>query len=414
MKNPAAGTISQWAGLMLPMCAFNLDNVKTTPEEFYMKAAFDVPFVSAHIELTSGDAIRVVWARCGDSLCVVLGGARNARACTSVFEGWKSPQDPVLIDGTHAWFDSQANEIITRIITPNLPGCADLHIVGYSAGGCIGEYIALKIGAVKPTFPIYLQLFGSPKSMSYALSYKAIILCARYQCWYLSDDPIPTLPVQSDTDSRVAWVIGSRHVRRWDSFWRAVKGAELQGVNTWGLSIGGSQAAAFSLSNIVSFYLQQNVDRSSPHHVETYNSRFAAALAVVPVPVQQPDVPSPAPRLPSVTIATQQEAAVERVFNQIQHEQIVRPVDVPPRFRVLAVRRGKIWSVEFAGQQVGISPSKKHARQTARTLNAFLDSYLTIAVADPAAMLDQLNGFFQAASDPSSGVVPTMNTTVVP
>ena len=119
----------------------------------------------------------------------------------------------------------------------------------------------------------------------------------------------------------------------------------------------------------------------------------------------------PAPRVavPPFAVIDRQVAVTQRVINQAQEVQLNRGLVIPSGDHVRAVKRGSIWLVVWMGYTLATLPRKKHARQLARTMNAFLDSYQTSALVDPASLLESLSLYAALAVDPAGDFIPPLN-----
>jgi len=88
------------------------------------------------------------------------------------------------------------------------------------------------------------------------------------------------------------------------------------------------------------------------------------------------------------------------------------PVSIPTGQTFTAFRNEGIWMIAFGDSIVAIAPTKRRARALARLGNEFLRRLLVQAVVDPDVMETQLAAWLTSAQDPTSGIVPTLQTTI--
>jgi hypothetical protein len=118
----------------------------------------------------------------------------------------------------------------------------------------------------------------------------------------------------------------------------------------------------------------------------------------------------------AATASRQLRQETQRIFTAVQAAQQVQdkqPAAVPRGLRFKAVRWGRMWGVVLGDRCMSYGVRKRAARRLAGELNASFDDILGQAVVNGDNFKAIVADFLAAAADPTSGVSPRINTTLV-
>jgi len=291
----------------------------------------------------------------------------------------------------------------------------ELRIVGHSAGGCIGLAL-LGYLATQNVFPSTRSVlsFGSPKPGT--ADFTGALRGKRFTRMFLPIDPVPLFPPSLDDTLASGTVLTAPFVRTSSLFVQPNGGVELTGQFAFADQVIPSQARITPFTSLADWILNYDQGGAGLHSVQAYTIWFDGQFQASQGGGDW-DTPTreSGPQLVTAPNSQQQNAYETRVRNAISAQaaiQNVQPVSVPKIVQLQAVNIGGQWAVVFGTDIVTIEASKKHARAVARLGNIWLDRVLTSAVVSPSALISNLTQFLQSAQDPTSGISPTLNTSL--
>lgn len=346
-------------------------------------------------------------------ICLVLiDGVRNQTMAQLVIDGYSGGFFESTPDPRNLYFEDEAHLIADDMTRLGLWGSELTLFAGYSAGGAV----AMHMPFYRPfprTGPQLMRAvsFGAPRASGPSRTTEMGVIAQRER-YFFFDDPIAAFPLRSGTYTWLPFLIGSRPARRWANFVHPTSGIQINAdlgytyVNDpTGVVIDAPTAFDVWLNGL-------NSEALSPHNLTRYISAFPAAVETgrshtgqIPGPQERPE------SLPPREISAQERRTVNLV-RELQQTQDETPLVIPRERLAIAYRQGRVWYVAFGGTVIMSTPSRRRARGAANELNAFLRRMQSTAIVDPAAVTAQMEAYLAAASDPTSGIRPTLNTTI--
>jgi len=228
------------------------------------------------------------------------------------------------------------------------------------------------------------------------------------------NDPIPAIPPRIDEFPVAAFLFPPPVVRLFGQY---VQGAGGFVLTPGGLFSPGQQPPFFRatlVADLGAFILSQLTSASSGHQISQYIARLTLSL---PPPDRTAIITQrPASQEPiALRDSTEGRRATESVvvaLRGLQQAQDAAPVNVPQPQRFTAYRQGDMYAVSLGNLTVALCTRKKHALAMKNAGNAWLQFMQTMAVVDTNALLAQFTAYIAAASDPTGGFRPVMNTQI--
>jgi len=364
-------------------------------------------------EFVPGDVLNLAYYVGGNSsrLIFYIDGIGNDLQAADIIAGYSDTS--VLLrpsqGTTNTFFLRQADRILSKLNTfRTVPEFVDF--VGYSAGGATALVLRSSVALAGSLAKMKIFTYGSPRSFGGAgrdAADRAAIV--RYMT---PDDPIPLVPLDVGDNPHLATFVPAPVLMAWATFAHTQGGMQINGDGTTEARALPVNAAAFPVSSVVSWLWSQENDSANAHAIARYVAYLSVGVTTRPAPAQQlgglgggEDFDVPARRQ-----VNRERARVETAIQTQGRQQNIVEEVVPDAQLFKAVRIGRVWWVAFGDRLIVAAPIKKRARHLARAGNDFLRSLPKQAVVDPQGLSDQLTAFLQAAADPASGFVPTINS----
>lgn len=369
----------------------------------------EVTFATAN----PGSPTNLAWYYGGNNLrrIFLIDGVRNSYQASALINGYTASGFTGGAAPVNEYVLAQRNLIGGAIGFDTLSRQENLDFVGYSAGGAVCQALAHRMLQYEFRPKMKCATFGSPRAG--VTSFGNVLNVLPIARWMNSADPIPLVPLRLQDAPQIAVVLTLNTVLAWSAFVHTQGGISINPDNTTSPAIVGPRAAASPIGSISNWYFGVEDDPSNAHSLTTYVSNLQGIVRVEQLPASV--VADEAPREHSTAVRRQE---VNQQRNRIQvaifdqaSNQTERPIQTPELLLLRAFRQGRVWYVSFNDQIVITAGPEKRARHIARAGNDFLRSLQKQAVVDPSAILEQLTQFFALAQDPTTGFVPTINTT---
>jgi hypothetical protein len=344
------------------------------------------------------------------NMCVFISGVKTQAAGEGVWNGYTGTGTPFSIGPyDNDYLVGIATDLFNRL-SPFISRRRNVWIVGYSAGGVVGEILRRLILASAPDTVISLTGVGSPKFQK-----DIDVRQGQGDETYLitcDDDPVPLIPPSVSVWDRVMaglnyWQ-GERiqHFKPWPS-----------GTNidpTGGFTGGASPARLPTppLTAIGSWLNQANQGVLTVHSIEVYQARISLATGTMSAPPATAPVAPPAFNPAPATVAVIRGAITtsqQTIFTD-GNRQNANPVVIPDDRLFTARRRGKVWRVYFGDVEIATAPKRKRALALKNEGNAFIRRLQNEAIVNADALAQCWSDYLAVASDPTSGFVPALNT----
>jgi Lipase (class 3) len=343
-----------------------------------------------------------------DVVVVLIDGATTFQMGLSCLSGFFQ----VSPAGFNTWANDAAQALYNELLrVGRWQSTASFVVGGYSAGGMVGTLLADQRWRRDVTRRVGIHTFGSPRVTTRALADSEENLpCVR---WMSTDDPIPLLPLRF---ADAPWVVAVQGpiaaiqagtYCHWAGGWELIPGqvgrrAELP-----------STAAVSPVSSLGAWLTSSDQAIVGSHSIGGYSQAMILEYNLIvnananPLRWSPPEVSDTQQR----RFYNQQQREVAASIASAEERQNAYPVQIPQGNVWVAVRLGRVWTVQFGGVQVAISRSKKAAKGLARLMNEAFRRLQRTAVVDPNALTTQLDGYLVAASDPTGAFRPVLNTT---
>jgi hypothetical protein len=347
----------------------------------------------------------------GQNVFIFVAGITTNAQGQQVLTGYSGTVATFSAGNENAQFATWATQIYNQLsILPVAP--ITVYMAGHSAGGGV----CLAMAGTKPwpagtTFNI--STFGSPKILTQAgLTAPNYLPLLNSVClWTNYDDAIPAFPPRQtysffSTNSGFTYNM----INRMNLFLRTPYGKILNqdlSVSNGNVS---TEPLPSSMDDFATWFAQNGNYPDSGHNILVYASRLSAAYALASTPQNAPPpVPNP-PLTPPVTAASARVAMapVQSVYVTNERAQNVQTPLIPTSNTFQAKRVAKIWYVYFGGVAISAGPRRKTAQGLARAGNDFIRRLQRQGAVDATNLSDQWTLFIDLATDPTSGIVPTL------
>ena len=347
--------------------------------------------------------------RTGELTHLFIGGLITQSECQRV---WNDYRDSRWTLPNGNVYTGVAAEYAAQVISKVVDGVWDggrLNVYAHSFGGCVMLPLFRTLFSRVPDLQKYEFIsYGSPKPEGTGgfTSFPSYFH-ARY---VNNDDPVPLFPYDPGVWSQVMFWGGTNARARLAAFVHGNRCIEITGDGTTSVQERPRAAAANPSSSIQAWLSASGAGQVTAHSISSYRFRLtqpadappAPSVGQVPGNLAVQAIPS-GPELASVT---------QNVVNTILTDSSVRagvPVVIPDTrlFHVAHVK--PLWHVLFGGVEVATSLNKKRARGLARIGNDFLRRLQRQEIVLTDDMASQFLAYLAAASDPTSGILPTLN-----
>lgn len=340
----------------------------------------------------------------------ILDGVEDNIQAAGLVAGYRHTDGLLSLNGRNDWLVN-ASRVLFGNITNRfaLFGTPDLLVVGYSAGGAIGTWILKRYTEAFGMRFQRLITFGSPRAMN--PDDRAAITRCDICRWMVDADPIPLLPPRAEDAPLLFLSFTLPQAITYGTFVHTLGGISINSAGQPLESILPPIAAMDVIGNLTSWFFGVERSPDNPHWIGNYEDRLeilkrqAEAAASVAGGGSDDEPTANAPRR---QLTRAQQATMSQVA-RVSSEQNVNAVAIAAPSLFKAVRFGRVWSVEFAGQLFAFSGNKKRARHLARVGNELLRSFPKQAVMDPESFLSTMTQYFNAAILPGGPSNPPIN-----
>jgi len=346
------------------------------------------------------------------ALVMYFNGVETTHQSARFLDGYNNSEGITNYRPYNSWIRNQSAQWLAALTNASLLSRDVVHLVGYSAGGCLAYDLARRWQPGKLGQALFVTTFGSPR-YSHAGDVSAIsnVAIARYM---VDSDPVPLFPPRLTTWPPVVAVMGPAATQRHAYLNHPHGGIVLATDGTWRDDELPDKADFSPGATLAAFLYGLSVGGGAFHSLASYEARLE--LLQPPVPVAVPPSRRGAPAEENVNVArdemTDQEQRVLDNITRIAREQNAVAVHVPDELRFRAVRTGRIWAVQFGVSHVCLGPTRRHAQSIARLGNEWLRRLQTGVFIDPEAIVQQLQAYLTNARDVAGDFEPKMNTQI--
>jgi pimeloyl-ACP methyl ester carboxylesterase len=305
--------------------------------------------------------------------------------------------------------DEVAYNVIRIAVTPVYNG-GGLTLIGHSMGGAIWPYFASRIAsALNFNNTLRMISFGAPKPSDWDLQYVTRgTYCHRF---FNNDDPVPLVPYDPGVFSSYFIFHGLNEMRRLGRFCQRTNGYEIAPTGFFSRANLPSAASANPGASVSAWLAAQTANQETAHSIVSYYSRLQRVANSPPV---QPPVPAPTLLAQPVAITPLEERranelAVATIVND-SYRRNQTPVRIPDNRLFRVYRSGRLYTVTFGDVEVANSMNKKRARGLARVGNDWLRRLQRQEIVATDNLAGMFAEYLAAAADPTSGIVPVLNT----
>jgi hypothetical protein len=358
----------------------------------------------------SGRGCPAYMARSGRNGFVFIGGVANEGGARAIWNGYIGGFGATTENVENAIYSSMGTSFLWTLTDNGQNTPEHVYVVGHSAGGCAGIYLAYNWAwsGRRPSF--YLTSFGAPKPAGQHLSVPAYF--ADYCRWMCSDDVVPLIPPMAETWGNM-WTLGVNlnQAARLSNFRQSAGGVQIKLDGTLEETIYPSNVDPNTILGIQTWMRTAAANRENAHSLISYAGRIDLAISRLPVTQTRAPGTSAPDVTPNVTTAQMRgEQAVQQThFSATNRSTSEATIVIPPVQLFKAVRRGRLWYVTFGDIIIATAARKRGARQLARAGNAFLRSLQARAAVNADTLAQQFVAYLAAASDPTSGFVPQLH-----
>lgn len=341
---------------------------------------------------------------------VCINGAENPTLAGGLWSAYGGSLLDSQTDPRNAFIDAAA-AIIGDVLFRYLNGLTGkIVIAGYSFGGAVAAVLGVGVAAGRSPLDTEVISFGAPRpggnSLDIALANVQVVR------WMNNDDWVPMIPPKTIENGSYGLVSTAPTIRRYNHFHQPHGGFSLGVQGTIEPSPKPLAAVMPGPLSLLSSLVADEANLWGSHGLLQYQERLGRAVPAGPLPEGGTWGGSDAEDLDTTTrreIQHQQQVMQSIIFNvgvtQNDAELVI------PKQRLFTARRvGRTWFVYFGDREICAAPIKKRARGIANAGNDFIRRLQRQAVVDPEALADQFVAYLAAASDPSSGFSPTLNT----
>lgn len=343
---------------------------------------------------------------------LLIDGVRSQHQANALLEGYAPSLGLMAVQEINNYCRLQARAIGDQIGLNNFRLSEHLDVVGYSAGGAVGMALVGELIRIENFPTLKLSTFGAPRT---GKTYLRDALSNLDMCrWMTSADPIPLVPLRLQDAPQIALIVPTLIALSWSSFCHPYSGLAVKPNGDILPAVLPPDAEASPVSSVASWLWGIEDDNTNPHSLVSYFNALTAAMAQEENQ-NQPVISGGHGEQPNDVRSREVQAARRRseaaVFTAASNQTAVNPT-IPEPVLFVPYRQGRVWYVSFGDQTIIIAGPEKRARHIARAGNDFVRSLLKQACVSPETILGQLNAFMVLAQDPTSGIAPTMRTSL--
>lgn len=279
---------------------------------------------------------------------------------------------------------------------------------GYSLGGAIANHVSA-IWSQRSYRNVPLNTtFGAPRT----LNTRDAEFCGQSPSvrWMCDDDVVPLIPPSFAESPSTALLYGVGYQSRLANFVHPRGGLQITATGTTSAREVPDNAVWSTSGTLQAFLLQQDTIFGTPHSIQEYLRRLALIVPPANSPPHRLPTPAPEEQPDNVPKREQERAATsarQALIRQGEGQNSI-PVTLPQANEFTTAKVEGVWIVSFQNSVIAVGPTKRRARALARLGNQFLRRLVTQAVVQPQALQLEFSDWLTEASDPASGVKPTM------
>lgn len=354
------------------------------------------------------------WGGSPDVSVIAIEGCYSFSEAKGLWDGYIGTWRGLRPDPENAWINEQADRILAAylLIMPHLS--AKVIITGHSAGGAVAQVILnkLKTRVGGPQFECVS--FGAPRPGNFALTDS--LRGQRNIRWMNDNDWIPLLPPRINIWGTAGFYYGPGNIIALQNFSQPSGGVQLTFNGTMSEPMLPTAASVPSSMDLIVQILNLSNRNFTGHSLQEYQERLHRYTILHPSSL--PDFVGGGDGEPTDPIPIREAERMVRdaqpVVFAVGEAQNARPVVIPRPALFRAARVGRVWWVYFGEQRIAAAPVRRRAQGMAMAGNNFIRRLQRQAVVDPDALAHQFIEYLQLAADPTSGFVPTLNTTISP
>lgn len=383
-----------------------LDNIRALTEQTIGMGA-NITFVP--VTSTMMAYVRIYW----QGTCLIcMDGATRLQQYQSLAASYASPGSDRRYGYASDYLMQLASVVLADAVGSTYLPAPRVILAGQSLGGAVMVALGAGIKSQYDDLSISVLTFGSPRSGGYELARTySVIDITRYMN---NDDPVPLIPPRGNTSRISLATVPPSALLQWNRMDHTRGGVLLfEDGSTVPADLPSDDLVPFD-KDIVSWLASMVQGESNPHSVPTYAWRIRAAMALNPQ-APRPVVTEPDPEPRNHTTGREMAAMIQEVTKPIRAQGDVQagtPVHIPREKAFRPVKRGSVWVCLFNERVVGIGPKERRARSMARNGNRLLRAMQPMSVVEVDAMLGAWDQYFGAASDPTKGFEPVMETKI--
>jgi hypothetical protein len=355
-------------------------------------------------------ASRPAWFWCvtddGHSL-FVGGGTENYEQGKALLDSYTNTNRAPL-GSVNNYLATIANEIVNATGFADFLTSPTMVFGGHSLGGALALVVAAICRISRPEADISCTTFGAPRSGG--IGWRALNQLSEVKRWMNDNDPVPLVPPTISQCPPLAVVYSAEELRVFADQQHIVGGEEIHPDGSTDAVILPSVASISPTTDLASWLVSLVRNVASPHQTAEYKKRLALIPVLANVPGGRVDANAPAEVFPPV-----RNADIQREIRNVRQGIVVigeaqgqGPVLIPPEQLFRAVKIGQVWYTAFGTRIIAIGPRRRRAGLLAQAGNAFLRRLQRQSQVDPFTLEQTFEAYLRAASDPTSGIKPTL------
>lgn len=340
-----------------------------------------------------------------------IGGAVNLSLAQKFWQGYF--RDFTGLTGNvprNTFTESLADYVETTLTQAGLGLGAPGVFVGHSMGGTVAQSLGGRFTYRGGTSRGYYCSFGSPKWLrDDVVGQYRLVPGTR---WMNDNDPIPLFPFTARDSLTTLLILPPLLQNTMAHYVQSAGGVQIDAQADTSPEVLPLNASVGNILTYPGYLLGINAQPLAGHAISLYLDRLhtAALAARQPLAAVRISTTAEAPATATSRYYTAQEQRVATAVSVKQQEQNRPTLDIPrPRaFRVF--RQGRVFLVTFGEVTVALTSDRRTARSIAAQWNVALRHLQTMGYVNIENFLQQMQSYLAAASDPTSGFSPTMNT----
>lgn len=313
----------------------------------------------------------------------------------------------------------------------------NLLIVGHSLGGAVGIAIGAVRNALGVPGRVVVVNFGTPKPGTVTI--RNMLGGVQVARWMCDDDPVPLVLPTFTQAPAVMSLYNPGQLTTVGQIVQTQGGLQIDGNYQVTSETLPQTAIINPTTSLATWLYSLDSGAQNPHQIDEYVRRLAGVLNIQ----QAAEANAPIVNTPPVHVAQEQPLALElqsglvdpgspmgvpetltraQVNRELKDYRAVAPggrgigiivEELPSSLIFQKVKANGVWVVTFGGVPFAVAPRRKRAGALARAGNDFIRRLLIEESVDSTAMCLRWIDFCNAAVDPTSGIVPLLNSSPV-